>query len=161
MSKNLSIFVGCSLVVASLIVAARTFAETPPVAPVVSSDGALYNQFGGHDGVVRIVDDLFVAVDADPRLTGIFDPAKRVHTKAMLVEQFCRILGGGCAYSGKSMAEAHKDLGIHTADFNALVEDLQKAMDKNKVPFSAQNKLLAALAPQHRDIVTGPTPKPQ
>ena len=35
-------------------------------------------------------------------------------------------------------------------------EDLQKAMDKNHVPFSSQNKLLAALAPQHRDIVTAP-----
>jgi hemoglobin len=141
---------------------ARTFAaEAPPAAPVVSADGALYAQFGGHDGVTRIIDDMFVSIDADSRLTGIFDPTKRPHTKAMLVEQFCRILGGGCVYSGKSMAEAHKDLGIQTADFNALVEDLQKAMDKNKVPFSAQNKLLAALAPQHRDIVTGPTKAPK
>ncbi len=75
----------------------------------------------------------------------------------MLVEQFCQITGGGCTYSGEDMAKAHKDLGIQTRDFNALVEDLQKAMTKNNVPFSAQNKLLAALAPQHRDVVTKPS----
>jgi hemoglobin len=144
-----------ALAIVYALTASGAFAASPPAAPVISSDGALYQQFGGHDGVTRIVDDLFVNVDADTRLTGIFDPAKRVHTKAMLVEQFCQILGGGYTYSGKSMAEAHKDLGIQAADFNALVEDLQKAMDTNKVPFSAQNKLLAALAPQHRDIVTG------
>ena len=37
--------------------------------------------------------------------------------------------------------------------FFALVESLQKAMDKQNVPFSAQSKLLAILAPMHRDIV--------
>lgn len=161
MTKSISLLMGFSFLIASLFLAAHSFAASPPVAPVVSSDGALYQTFGGHDGVTRIVDDLFVNVDADTRLTGIFDPAKRTHTKAMLVEQFCQILGGGCTYSGKSMAEAHKDLGIQAADFNALVEDLQKAMDTNKVPFSAQNKLLAALAPQHRDVVSGPAKAPQ
>jgi hemoglobin len=36
---------------------------------------------------------------------------------------------------------------------NALIENLQFAMDKEGVPFAAQNKLLAKLAPQQRDIV--------
>jgi hemoglobin len=36
--------------------------------------------------------------------------------------------------------------------FNALVEDLQKAMSERGIPFRAQNKLLAKLAPLHRDI---------
>ena len=33
------------------------------------------------------------------------------------------------------------------------IEALQDAMDKHDVPFRAQNKLLALLAPMHRDIV--------
>ncbi len=141
---------------ALLSMAIPVHAETsPPVAPVIS-DGKLFAEFGGHDGLVRVIDDLFINIDADVRINTFFDPTKRDHTKAMLVEQFCQVLGGGCTYSGKDMVTAHKDLGIQTRDFNALVEDLQKAMDKNKVPFSAQNKLLAALAPQHRDM----TPKP-
>lgn len=129
---------------------------TVATAPVISTDGKLFAEFGGREGLVKIVDDLFVNVDADPRINTFFEPAKREQTKARLVEQFCVVLGGGCTYTGKDMKAAHKNLGIQKADFNALVEDLQKAMDKNGVPFSAQNKLLAALAPQHRDMVEKP-----
>jgi hemoglobin len=132
-------------------------APKPANAPVVSPDGSLFKAFGGHDGLVRVVDDLFVNVDSDDRIKGFFQASKRAHTKAMLVEQFCQITGGGCVYSGQDMAASHRELGITKADFDALVEDLQKAMTRNNVSFSAQNRLLAALAPQNRAIVYHPT----
>jgi hemoglobin len=146
------------LVVLALLLTAAPAGAHPaaPTAPVISTDGRLFAEFGGRDGLVRIVDDLFVNVDADPRINTFFEPAKREQTKAHLVEQFCVVLGGGCTYTGKDMKAAHKDLGVQKADVFALIENLQKAMDKNGVPFSAQNKLLAALAPQHRDIVETP-----
>ena len=50
------------------------------------------------------------------------------------------------------MVAAHKGLGIERSAFNALVEDLQLAMDARKIPFRAQNRLLAKLAPMHREI---------
>ncbi len=146
-------FVALALFLAAAPVSGQPSAAT---APVISTDGKLFAAFGGREGLVKIVDDLFVIVDADPRINTFFEPAKRQQTKARLVEQFCVVLGGGCTYSGKDMKAAHKNLGIQKADFNALVENLQKAMDKNGVPFSAQNKLLAALAPQHRDVVEKP-----
>lgn len=37
--------------------------------------------------------------------------------------------------------------------FNALVEDLQVAMDKSGIPSRTQNKLLALLAPMQRIVV--------
>ncbi len=130
--------------------------DSADVAPVIASDDKLFNDFGGHDGLVHIMDDLMVNLLADERTHDFFVAAKQDHIKAMLVEQFCHILGGDCVYTGKDMKTAHKDLGVDQAAMFALVEDLQKAMDKNHVPFSSQNKLLAALAPQHRDIVTAP-----
>ena len=42
------------------------------------------------------------------------------------------------------------------SNFNALVEVLQQSMDAQGIPFSAQNKLLAQLAPMHRDIINAP-----
>ena len=154
---TLSHIVSGSLV-AALLVSAPVRADTPvPDAPVIAADGHLYKAFGGHDGLVRITDDLFVIVMADSRINGFFETGKIPHIKAMLVEQFCQVLNGGCTYSGEDMASSHAKLGIHEGDFNALVEDLQKAMDKNHVPFSAQNRLLAALAPQHRAIVYKPS----
>lgn len=146
------------LAAAGLLLGSPVLAETrPPDAPVIATDDHLFRAFGGHDGLVRITDDLFVFVMADSRINGFFEARKIPHIKAMLVEQFCQVLNGGCTYSGKDMSSSHAKLGIHEGDFNALVEDLQKAMDKNHVPFSAQNQLLAALAPQHRLIVYKPT----
>ncbi|WP_443749038.1 group I truncated hemoglobin [Asticcacaulis solisilvae] len=146
------------IALAGCLVSATAQAETyPPAAPVIAHDDHLYKAFGGHDGLVHITDDLFVNVMADPRINGFFEPQKIPHIKAMLVLQFCQILGGGCTYTGREMNATHAKIGIHEGDFNALVEDLQKAMDKNHVPFAAQNQLLAALAPQHRAIVYKPS----
>lgn len=146
-------FIALALLLAAAPVTGQPSAAT---APVIATDGKLFAEFGGREGLVRIVDDLFVNVDADPRINTFFELAKHQQTKARLVEQFCVVLGGGCTYTGKDMKAAHKDLGIQKADVFALIENLQKAMDKNGVSFSAQNKLLAALAPQHRDIVEKP-----
>lgn len=143
----------CAAVLAS--VASPGFAEdSSQVAPVIATDDKLFNDFGGHDGLVKITDDFMVILLDDPRTHDFFVAAKRDHVKAMLVEQFCHILNGGCAYTGKDSKSAHAQLGIDHAAFYALVEDLQKAMTQNDVPFSSQNKLLAALAPQSRDIIT-------
>ncbi|MDI7775605.1 group 1 truncated hemoglobin [Asticcacaulis sp. EMRT-3] len=135
---------------------AASMTPSAATAPVVSPDGSLYKTFGGHDGLVSLMNDTMDNLVADPRTHDFFVAADQAHIKAELVDQFCHIMGGGCEYTGRDMKTVHAQLGITHADFNALVEDLQKAMDKHKIPFAAQNKLLAALAPQHRDIVTAP-----
>jgi hemoglobin len=76
--------------------------------------------------------------------------------KLHLAEQFCVILGGDCTYGGMDMVLAHEGFEIRRADFNALVEDLQVAMNRRDIPFRAQNKLLEKLAPMHREIITQP-----
>jgi hemoglobin len=45
-------------------------------------------------------------------------------------------------------------MGIRNADFNALAEDLQFAMDAAGISFFTQNRLIALLAPMQHDIVT-------
>jgi hemoglobin len=97
--------------------------------------------------------DLFMTkLVADPRTQRFFDNADQAAIKKHLVEQFCAILGGGCAYTGRDMRSAHQGFDIDRAQFNALVEDLQVAMTQKHIPFRAQNKLLAKLAPLHHDI---------
>lgn len=71
----------------------------------------------------------------------------------VLVEQFCFLLGGPCGYSGRDMQSAHRDMGVRPGDMNALVENLQLAMEKEGIPFRTQNRFLAKLAPMKRDIV--------
>ncbi len=90
---------------------------------------------------------------ADKRTAHFFEGKDLPRVKRELAEQFCAILGGGCTYSGRDMRTAHAGMNVDRAAFNALVEDLQLAMDKHKVPFRSQNKLLAILAPMHREVV--------
>lgn len=114
----------------------------------------VFAEFGGKQGLVSLMNDFMDNLVADPRTRPYFENADREHIKAELVDQFCVILDGPCTYTGKSMAKAHRNLGINRAGFNALVEDLQKAMNKHDIPFRAQNKLLAKLAPMHSAVIT-------
>lgn len=114
----------------------------------------IFAAFNGREGIARIVSTMIDRSVADPRISDIFRNHDLVRLKRTVTEQFCYLLGGGCAYSGRDMAASHKDLGLQNADFNALVENLQHAMDAEKVPFAAQNRLLAKLAPMQRTTVT-------
>ncbi|WP_165188608.1 group I truncated hemoglobin [Caulobacter soli] len=151
-----------------LTLAGSAFAQTvppgeKPVDPYIQSnanagatplkDDGVLKAFHGREGLVRITSDLVDRNLADPRIKDIFATADIVRLKRTLAEQFCYILDGGCDYTGKDMTAAHKDQGITPRDFNALVENLQWAMDKEGVPFAAQNKLLAKLAPMSRQAV--------
>ncbi|WP_426689561.1 group I truncated hemoglobin [Rhodanobacter ginsengiterrae] len=114
----------------------------------------VFDQFGGKPGLVTLMNDFMDNLMADPRTRPYFADTDREHIKAELVDQFCVILDGPCTYTGKDMEKVHRNLGINRAAFNALVEDLQTAMDKSNVPFRAQNKLLAKLAPMHPAVIT-------
>lgn len=114
---------------------------------------ATFRAFGGTEGVRRIVDDLLARNLADPRIADIFKGQDLVRLRRTLAEHFCYVLGGGCTYTGRSMKEAHRDMGLQHADMGALVENLQAAMRKEGVPFAAQNRFLAKLAPMKRQVV--------
>lgn len=51
------------------------------------------------------------------------------------------------------MASTHAALGTRKPDLNTLVENLQQAMREEGVPFAAQSRFLAKLAPMSRDVV--------
>jgi len=116
------------------------------------ADDSLYRTFGEKPGLVKITDDLYANLLADPRTAPYFENAPIRRIKEKLVEQFCVLLGGPCIYTGRTMKRSHEGQNIDRAAFDALVENLQKAMDKNGVPFHSQNRLLAKLAPMYRDI---------
>ncbi len=118
------------------------------------ADDPLFQDLGGRDGIATIVNDATANFLADPRIKATFDQTDMVRFKTNLTDQLCVVAGGPCVYKGHTMSEAHKGLHLTNADFNALVEDLQAGMDKAGVSFATQNRLLARLAPMHRDVVT-------
>ena len=89
----------------------------------------------------------------DARINKRFATADIPRLKMMLVDQICQASGGPCTYKGASMKDAHKGMKITDGEFNALVEDLVKSLDKFKVGAQEKNDLLGALGGMKPDIV--------
>lgn len=134
--------------------AASTAAPAPVVSPASAAPAGLYQALGEKAGIARIVADFTNRVVNDPRIKEFFKDAELEPFKDSLAEQICALSGGPCTYEGADMRDVHADMKVGKADFNALVEDLQHAMDAHGIAFSQQNRLLALLAPMHRDIIT-------
>jgi hemoglobin len=143
---------------AALMAAAAAHADPKPLPSPAGAepiDGpSVYEAFKGKEGIARIMEDFVPRIFADPRIARRFTMTNPDRLKLMLTQQVCYLVGGPCEYSGRDMTEVHAKLGLTNADFNALAEDLQISMDREKVPFHAQNRLLARLAPMQRVIVT-------
>ncbi|MEB0135374.1 group 1 truncated hemoglobin [Actimicrobium sp. CCC2.4] len=122
-------------------------------APALAGD-EVYRGLGQKQGIAQLVETFVTLLQADPRVGHSLGEADIPHLKEKLAEQFCMLAGGPCEYTGKDMATIHDGLDITTAQFYALVEDLQIAMERQDIASRIQNKLLAGLAPMQRDVVT-------
>ena len=117
------------------------------------ADVSLYIALGEKPGITALMNDFVDRLFADPAIGRFFKDTKPANLKEQLRDQVCFLSGGPCKYEGDSMKAVHADMGVRKADFNLLVEVLQAAMDTRGIPFRAQNRLLALLAPMHRDII--------
>jgi len=124
--------------------------------PTAPADDTLYRELGGHDGLVTLVAEFRRRLLIDERLSAFFRDVDEERFQQRLVTQFCEVSGGPCRQDTHNMRRVHSGVDINRASFNATVEVLQQAMDAQGVAFSVQNRLLAQLAPMHRDIVNVP-----
>jgi hemoglobin len=140
----------------ALLLGAALLAGTAQAQTAAAPDDALYQQLGAQPGLTKLMDDFMTRLLADSRMGPFFKDVDHQHVKAELVTQFCEISGGPCKRKGPDMKKAHSGMDITKSNFNALVEVLQHSMDAQGIPFTTQNKLLAKLAPMHRDIINTP-----
>jgi hemoglobin len=118
------------------------------------ADKSLYERLGKLDAIKAVTHEFVGNVAADKRINKFFAKTDVKKLEGNLVDQICEATGGPCKYKGKSMKDAHKGMKITEADFNALVEDLVKALDKFKVGEKEKGELLGALGGMKGDIVT-------
>ena len=114
----------------------------------------LFDDLGGAGGMERIVDGAVSLWLVDPRTRNDFDNINPDRLRARVRAFLCQIADGPCRYPGRDMHAAHQGLELTEAKFNAVAEDLQEAMEQAGVGYWTQNRLMARLAPLHRQIVT-------
>ena len=131
-------------------------AVTLPACVTMTAEPSLYDRLGGRHPIAVVVDDFVANVVADNRINARFkalQPADVFRLKSNLSDQICEATGGSCSYIGKDMKTVHQGMKITDAEWNATVEALVKALDKNKVPDKEKSELLGLLGPMKKDIV--------
>ncbi len=116
----------------------------------------LYARLGGTDGVAAIANELIDRTAADPVLGRSFKDSNLKRIKQHLAEQFCKLAGGGCAYTGDDMREVHAGHDIREAEFYGMVDLLTGIMKSRRIALGDRNEFLALLAPLKRDVVRIP-----
>jgi|SRR5689334_23902637 len=137
------------LFVTATLAACATTSEAP-------SQPSLYKRLGGREGIAIVVDDFTANMAADSRVNARFKDIKPVELqkfRSNLADQICDLTGGPCSYLGKDMKTTHAGMKITEAEWNATVENLVKALDKNNVPAGSKQELLGLLGPMKKDIV--------
>ena len=117
---------------------------------------SLYKRLGGREGIAIVVGDFVGNMAADPRVNARFKDMKGPDVerlKSNLADQICDLTGGPCSYLGRDMKTTHKGMRITEAEWNATVDNLGKALDKNKVGEKEKSELVGLLAPMKPDIV--------
>jgi len=121
----------------------------------------LYERLGGVYSIATVVDDFIDRVMADGRLNSnprVDEAHHRVPPagfKYLVTEMVCWATGGPQKYSGRSMADSHKDLKITSQEWEAFLDDFQQTLNKFEVPDQEQKELFAIVDSTRADIVIG------
>ena len=132
LAASLALFSGCA---------------TPPV-----PDQTLYQRLGGRAAIDAVVADSIGNISTDARINRRFVGVGPQLNKN-LADLLCERSGGPCTYTGLDMSAAHEGMKIRDDEFDALVEDMVKSLDKFKVPAREKSELMAILGKMKNAIV--------
>lgn len=135
-----------------------TLDQVNAIAVDLGGQPVLFTRLGGLPAVSAVIDEFLGNVVGDNRINKFFSatvasPARVAALRQNLIDQVCAGAGGPCQYKGADMKTAHKGMQITDVEFDALVEDLVKALDKFNVPLEEKAALLGVLSPMRGDIV--------
>lgn len=131
-------------------------------APVFSQQPeskALYDRLGGVYPIATVVDDFIErllvnkTLNANPAIKEARARVSKAGLKYQVTSLVCQLAGGPQKYQGRSMKESHLHLHITEKQWDAMVADFKKTLDKFKVPEKEQSELFGAVGAAKPDIV--------
>src|SRR5438034_4837872 len=121
---------------------------------------SLYERLGGAYAIAVVVDDFIDRIMVDPRLNAnprVDEAHHRVTAqgfKYYVTEMVCWAAGGPQTYSGRPMAELHRELLISGEEWDAFMDDFHQTLTKFSVPERERGELVAIVESTKDDIVT-------
>ena len=123
---------------------------------------SLYDRLGGVYSIATVVDDFIDRIMTDSRLNknpAVNEAHHRVSPpgfKYLVTEMVCWAAGGPQRYSGRSMEDTHRELGIAEDEWVSFLDDLHQTLRKFDVSAPEANDLIAIVEGTKDDIVALP-----
>src|SRR6266851_5604675 len=125
------------------------------------TEKSLYDRLGGVYNIAVVVDDFIERLLVDDTLNAnpaikearsrVPAPGLKFHVTTMV----CEVTGGPCKYVGRDMKTSHAHLNITQKEWDAMVADFRKTLNKFKVPVKEQEELIQIVGSTKKDIVVG------
>lgn len=133
------------------------------VAAAQDKPKALYDRLGGVYSIATVVDDFIErllvndTLNANPAINQARSHVPKAGLKFQVTALVCEVTGGPCKYTGRAMKESHQQLNITEEQWQAMVIDFQRTLDKFKVPAKEREELIIIVGSTKTDIVTPAT----
>lgn len=120
---------------------------------------SLYERLGGVYSIAAVADDFLDRLvindilNANPAVKEARDRIPVAGLKFRVTSLICQVTGGPEHYAGRSMKEAHAHLNITEREWQAMIADFKKSLDKFAVPAREQSELMAIVESTKKDIV--------
>jgi hemoglobin len=114
---------------------------------------SLYERLGGVDALTAVTRAFEDRAAKDERINQKFARTNLDRLAKEFVDQLYEGTGRPCTYTGRTMTEAHANMGMTNGEFDAFMEDLVAVLDDFKVGKAEQDELLNLLRPMRGEIV--------
>ena len=114
----------------------------------------LFDKLGGRTAIETVVNEFFRRVQADRELNPYFADTDMAQTKRHFRDFISMSLGGPKQYTGRTMKNAHGDLGITGQDFNLFAGHLVAAFKQAGVAKDDIDQVMAKVTPLKGDVIT-------
>ena len=121
---------------------------------------SLYERLGGAYPIAVVVDDFIErllvnkTLNANPAIKEARQRVPAPGLKFHVTTLVCQVTGGPCKYVGRDMRSSHAHLHIAEKEWQAMLADFRKTLDKFKVPMLEQGELVAIVNSTKSEIVT-------
>jgi hemoglobin len=114
---------------------------------------SLYERLGGTEGITKIASDTVDLHLDNPRIAPRYADKDVAALKNGAATFFIAGTGGPNVYQGKDMLATHKGMNIDDAEFNAVLDDILIALDRNGVAQREKEEVLFVLYSMKPEIV--------
>ncbi len=119
----------------------------------------LWERLGGAANVRKVVSDLMMSARTDPKVNFSRDGKYKLDeptvqfVEQQLVDFISSATGGPFKYQGKSMKEVHRGMGITAAEYDALKQHIQRALEKSGAKAGDIAEVMKAVEGLRKEIV--------